>query len=854
MTIRILVVNDDPTILELTKAHLERDDDISVDVAESAQTAKDLLSAGKYDAVISDYQLSDEMGIEILRYVRSTGIQVPFVIFTGKGREDVVIDALNAGADAYIQNGGRPEAQFADLLCTVRDLVERNRSKRKLQEIQSILKNLIDNLPAFVFLRDLEGRYLAVNKMFCELLGIPENEILGRKDEELSLCELAKKLTKGDAEVASSGRLSHSQDHGVFKGKEITVTITKIPINDSDGRTGAVATMAYDTSYLTHIEQALLKQVQLFSNVLESVQDGLCVLDRDMNVLYANSAMNRIYPPFNPPIIGKKCYYAYDNKTSRCPDCNAWRAIEKKEIIRERIFRRDPDDKERWIEVFHFPLIDSQTGNSEGVILYLRDITHRRLAERALSDGDRFISEVLSSIQDGVSILDKDLNIVRVNTAMERWYAHALPLVGKKCYEAYHGRTEPCEVCPTKRTLASGKPSYEIVPKTGPERVVVGWLDLYSFPIKNPKTAEIEGVIEYVRDVTDREKAKAELEAKHQQLLSIFNSIDDLIYVSDPETYEVLFVNEAVKEMLGDVVGKKCYKVFQGFDAPCPFCTNDKIFGKNIGLSYTWEHQNLVLKRWFRCTDRAIMWSDNRFVRFEMAIDITDLKSAEEKLRQTNLKLNILGDVTRHDTLNKLATIQLYLDLMRNTCKDSALLQCIEKIADASSFIKEQFEFISDYQKIGVKSPEWINVRTEFDNAVKGFAMGNISIRNELADMDVYADPMLGKVFYNLIENSLKHGRTVTEIAIRGEELEEGYRILYEDNGVGIPPEQRPMIFKARVGEKSGFGMYLAAQICAITGLSIRLQEGSYAGTRVELIIPPGKFRIWARKRDAQTR
>jgi len=137
------------------------------------------------------------------------------------------------------------------------------------------------------------------------------------------------------------------------------------------------------------------------------------------------------------------------------------------------------------------------------------------------------------------------------------------------------------------------------------------------------------------RDVTERRAAEEALAVEHQQLLSIFDGIDEVVYVADPETYEVLYVNEACRRTVGDVVGQKCYRAFQGLDAPCPFCTNERIFGLNEGRPYVWEFQNQRNRRWYRCLDRAIRWPDGRMVRYEMAIDVHERKAAEEALRKS---------------------------------------------------------------------------------------------------------------------------------------------------------------------------------------------------------------------------
>ncbi|MFH1747908.1 MAG: hypothetical protein ABIG44_12810 [Planctomycetota bacterium] len=123
------------------------------------------------------------------------------------------------------------------------------------------------------------------------------------------------------------------------------------------------------------------------------------------------------------------------------------------------------------------------------------------------------------------------------------------------------------------------------------------------------------------------------LEIERNQMLSMFDSMDEVIYVADPRTHELLYLNEPARKAWGDHVGQPCYRVLQNRDRPCPFCTNDRIFGDKIGQSYIWEFQNTINKRWYRCNDRAIRWSDGRMVRFELAVDIHDRKEAEVTLR-----------------------------------------------------------------------------------------------------------------------------------------------------------------------------------------------------------------------------
>jgi PAS domain S-box-containing protein len=178
----------------------------------------------------------------------------------------------------------------------------------------------------------------------------------------------------------------------------------------------------------------------------------------------------------------------------------------------------------------------------------VRDITDMKIAQKNLEESEQFLSNVFSSVQDGVSVLDKDMNILKVNPSMERWYSHMMPFTGRKCYEVYHGRDAACDVCPSRQTLETGKPACEISPKTGLDKKIVGWFDLYSFPLFDKTTGELKGVIEYVRDISDRKKAEDELSEMHYLL----KSTSAVIYRAKASgDYAVTFISENVTDQFG---------------------------------------------------------------------------------------------------------------------------------------------------------------------------------------------------------------------------------------------------------------------------------------------------------------
>lgn len=165
------------------------------------------------------------------------------------------------------------------------------------------------------------------------------------------------------------------------------------------------------------------------------------------------------------------------------------------------------DGSVRDVEVYSGPV------NIQGrALLYsiIHDITKRKQAEDRLAENEHLLSSVFDSIQDGMSLLDTDLTIRRVNDVMKKWYAANLPLEGKKCHACYHGRSRPCDPCPTLRCIESGTTEREVIP--GPQGSAVQWIEVFSFPMKDPTSRRVIGVVEFVRDISEQKQAEAQLQ------------------------------------------------------------------------------------------------------------------------------------------------------------------------------------------------------------------------------------------------------------------------------------------------------------------------------------------------------
>jgi signal transduction histidine kinase len=211
---------------------------------------------------------------------------------------------------------------------------------------------------------------------------------------------------------------------------------------------------------------------------------------------------------------------------------------------------------------------------------------------------------------------------------------------------------------------------------------------------------------------------------------------------------------------------------------------------------------------------------------------------------RANKKLNLMNNIVRHDILNQVTVVLGHLALLREQPLDPAVIGALDRMEVAAEIIKSQIGFTRDYQELGVRAPQWFYVRAAVEEAVKTLRPKGVSISTDLDDLRIYADPLLNSVFYNLLDNSMRHGMTVTAIRVTAAPDDGGARITWEDDGIGIPAEDKPRIFDRGFGRNTGLGLFLAKEVLAITGITIQETGVPGKGARFEILVPKGAARF----------
>jgi signal transduction histidine kinase len=228
----------------------------------------------------------------------------------------------------------------------------------------------------------------------------------------------------------------------------------------------------------------------------------------------------------------------------------------------------------------------------------------------------------------------------------------------------------------------------------------------------------------------------------------------------------------------------------------------------------------------------------------ERDAEIIERKRTEDMLQIVIKKLNMLSSITRHDILNKVMGLRTFLELSREDLKGTRFAEFIEKEDQAAAAIQRQIEFTKFYQDIGVNAPEWQDAEEAIRAEMNQLSPQVVEIQVAVTRVEIFADPLLGKVFYNLMENSLRHGDHVTRMRFSAQETENGLVLIYSDDGVGITAEDKENLFRKGFGKHTGLGLFLSREILSITGISITENGEPGKGVRFEITVPAGRFRV----------
>ena len=306
----------------------------------------------------------------------------------------------------------------------------------------------------------------------------------------------------------------------------------------------------------------------LHKRILNAVDSSILVLTPEIKLAFANDYFSRTMKQLGLPPLKAGDYFLKENPEYRkaFPKIQGYynKIVKTKKPFNTIDSSAAGKKLTLYYEAKRIPVLNRKK-ELELIINISNNITFEKTTLNKLRQTEDFLENVFNSIQDGICVLDKHMNIIKVNKVMEKWYPDSLPLIGKKCFRAYHFRETPCIFCPTKKTLKTGKTCHQIVQKMG-KSGQEGWLDLFAYPLKNQKTGKIEGAIEYVKNITKDKADEEQLIASETKYKELWNNAPVAYHTLSPEGI-ITSVNETELKMLGyslkDMLGKPIFKFIE---------------------------------------------------------------------------------------------------------------------------------------------------------------------------------------------------------------------------------------------------------------------------------------------------
>jgi len=362
----------------------------------------------------------------------------------------------------------------------------------------------------------------------------------------------------------------------------------------------------------------------------------------------------------------------------------------------------------------------------------------------------------------------------------------------------------------------------------------------------------LEGSFMIVRDISERKRAENALKAVKGYLQTIYEGSPDMIFIHDKNGH-VIDINKNVESTLGYSLGE-IRKTSPELTSAPGFTTAmalEQIQKALTGGSadFEWVSRKRTGEEFpveIRLRKLDLVTEEGEPEAGLMAIvrDITDRKRAEQTVHQARKKLNLLNTVTFQDIQTAAFSLSAYHELVNTIIADPKAKNFLAKEVALIQKITDSLDFAKHYQEMGIHPAKWQNMNQVFLFAISHLDFLRMSHRITLGTLEVYADPLLEKAVFNLMENVLRHGVSATEVTLRYQEKPDGLDLIIEDNGVGIPREEKNMIFDRGYGKDTGLGLFLVREILSITGMTIQETGIEGKGARFEIHIPTGGFRF----------
>ncbi|MGQ9688830.1 MAG: PAS domain S-box protein [Desulfobaccales bacterium] len=797
------------------------------------------------------------------------------------------------------------------ILSIVLDISERKQLETVLRETEERYRNIFDNAQVGIFRWRLsDGRMLECNARFVQMLGysgkddllrefaardqFAEPDTLERMLESVKngyLQNFETRCFRQDGSVVwllCSARFYEDRDYLEGVATDITeLRLAQDSLKHSEAQHRNLVEQLLGRTLLFAVEQQQLHQeIQREKDFTEKIlgrsEEGVAGFDQDFVLTVWNPAMERFTGLPKAAALGKNLFRVLpflqelDAKSPLLGSGGRRGLLDQQHPV-----KLTPAGPEGFYAGQVAPLLN-ESGEVSGGVLIIRDLTAAKRVETALKTQQSLLEGVMASVEEGIAILDRNLTFVRINPTIEKWFAHDLPLVGKTCYAVIHGTLDPCENCPALRTLVSGEPAHQVTSKWGPDTTEAGKVDLFSYPLKDPRTGDTVGVILRILDLSAKLTTEETLKENHERLKLVLHNLPVVLGRLYPDG-TADFLEDNVEQLTG-----YSSKEFAPGGRPWTEVILEedqeqvrKAFLHALGTDRTYVRQYRIRSKagrliWLQESGQITCDAQGRALYSDIVLlDITERKQAEEmrpqfeaQLRQAQ-RMDAIGSLAggiAHDFNNILGVMLGYTEMALMSLKeDDGLKRRLQQVLKAGKRGKELVAQILSFSRPSPQERKPVHLSAvikETLNMLRATLPATIELKMRLEeDQDVIlADStQMHQVIINMCANAahaMREKGGVLEISLKPVNLDAKaaahfhglspgphVRLSVKDTGHGMDRDTLEKIFDPffttkKMEEGTGMGLAVVHGIIKAHKGAITVQSKVGKGSEFQIYLP----------------
>ncbi|MEZ3170117.1 PAS domain S-box protein [Halorubrum sp. RMP-47] len=845
-SIHVLHVDDEPDFADVAADFIKREDNrFDVEVATDPNEAFDSLNGGQFDCIVSDYDMPKQNGIEFLETIRENYPDIPFILFTGKGSEEVASDAISAGVTDYLQKGSGT-SQYTVLANRIRNAVTRYDAQAELADREKRLNLFFEQSPLGVVEWDDQFNLARINEAGEDILGYTQDDLRGHSWEKI--------VPESDRDAVGDVVTNLLEDKGGYysinenirkDGERIICEWHNRVVTDEDGSVVAIFSQFQDITERKKQVRENDRRRHRLEQILKTVPGCVVQLDANGEFMLANDRAEEVLGLDSDAVTDR----AYNDPEWKIRDLNG-DPIPDEELPFRRV--RDtgkpvygakhaiewPDGTQKELLVNGAPLFDDD-GNVDSVVCSLTDITEQRNRERELQKTQRRLKLALETTETGVYEWDIETDDVVWDDSLEQVMGIE-PGEFEGTFQAFADRVHPEDLPQVEEQIDHAVETESMYRTEFRMKKADGdyqWVEARGRIIQDEGNDRMIGVH---RDITEQKVQERALDRQRSLLKAQQEAmIDGLVVVN--EHGNMVSYNDRLLDLWGipqELAESQDESpvldwVTDQLNSPEKFLNKVEHLYENPEETSR-DEINLADGRVFdRYTAPVIGESGVHYGRLWMFRDITQQKERETELERQNDRLEEFASVVSHDLRNPLNVAQGRLELSMEECDSKHLSRVEDALERSQTLIDDLLTLARDGRE--VSNIEAVNLEILADSCWHNVATGEATVRVE-TDRTIRADrSRLQRLLGNLYRNAVDHGGN--DVAVTVGDLADGFYI--EDDGPGIPADEQDDVLKSGYStteEGTGFGLNIVQRIVESHGWEMRIAESSTGGARFEII------------------